>query len=150
MKSIIIYYSETKNTEKVAKVIAEAVAGEIKKVENVRIDELADYDLIFIGTPVHGFRPAKKVGELLDKLPQLPGKKVAAFCTMHGGGDNKTFRIIKAKIEEKGATFIDGFSCLGWSRLFANFGPKSFNKGHPNKDDLTRATDFAKRVIGNN
>jgi len=148
MKSIVIYYSETGNTEKVAKAIAGAVAGEIKRVEETNPDELADYDLIFIGTPVHGFGPSKKIEDFLDKLPQLQGKKGAAFCTMHIGGDKTTFRIIKEKLEKKGIIFIDSFSCLGWSRLIGNFGPRIFNRGRPNEEDLRKAVEFAKKVTG--
>lgn len=146
MKSAVIYYSETGNTEKVAKAIAGAIAGEIKRVEEVKPDELIDYDLIFIGTPVHGSRPAKKIGDFLDKLPQLSGKKAAAFCTTHIGGDKMTFRIIKEKLEKRGVIFIDSFSCLGWSRLIGNFGPRIFNRGCPNEEDLKKAVEFAKKI----
>jgi len=149
MKSLVIYYSETGNTEKVAKTIAGAIAGEIKRVEETKLDELADCSLIFIGTPVHGSRPAKKIENFLDGLPELSGKKAAAFCTMHIGGDKTTFKIIKEKLEKRGIIFIDSFSCLGWSRLVGNFGPRIFNKERPNGEDLKKAAEFAKKVAGN-
>jgi flavodoxin len=148
MKSIVVYYSESGNTEKVAKAIASAIAGDIKRVEETKSEELADYDLIFIGTPVHGSRPARKIEDFLDELPELSGKKAAAFCTMHLFGDETTFQIIKEKLEKKGIIFIDSFSCLGWSRLVGNFGPRIFNRGRPNKEDLRKANEFAKGVIG--
>ena len=148
MKSVVIYYSETGNTERVAKAIAGAVAGEIKRVEETKPDEITDYDLIFIGTPVHGSKPSKKIEDFLDELPQLSGKKGAAFCTTHIGGDKMTFRIIKEKLEKKGIIFIDSFSCLGWSRLIGNFGPRIFNRGRPNEGDLRKAVEFAKKVEG--
>ena len=130
-----------------AKAIATAIAGDIKRVEEIKSDELADYDLIFIGTPVHSSRPAKKIEDFLDELPQLQGKKAAAFCTTHNFGDETTFQIIKEKLEQKGIIFIDSFSCLGWSRLVGNFGPRIFNRGRPNEEDLRKAAEFAKRVI---
>lgn len=148
VKSLVIYYSETGNTEKVAKAIAEAIAGDIKRVEEAKPDELADYDLIFIGTPVHGSRPARKIEDFLDRLPELSGKKAAAFCTTHLFGDKTTFQIIKEKVEKKGIIFVDSFFCLGWSRLIGNFGPRIFNRGHPNEEDLRKAVEFAKRVEG--
>lgn len=148
MKSIVIYYSETGNTKKVAKAIAESVAGELKSVEEAIPEELNAYDFIFVGTPVHGSRPAKKISEFLDKLPQFPGKKRAAFCTMHLGGDKITFKIIQDKFNKKGINFTGGFSCLGLSHLVANFGPKKFNKGRPNDEDLKKAALFAKKVCG--
>jgi len=148
MKYLVVYYSETRNTEKVAKAISSAIAGDIKRVEETKPEELADYDLIFIGTPVHGSRPARKIEYFLDDLPELSNKKAAAFCTMHLFGDETTFQIIKEKLLKKGIIFIDGFSCLGWSRLVGNFGPRIFNRGHPNSEDLRKAVEFAKRVIG--
>jgi flavodoxin len=148
MKSLIVYYSESGNTEKVAKAIAKVIAGDIKRVEETKPGELADYDLIFIGTPVHGSRPAKKIENFLGELPKLSGKKAAAFCTTHIGGDKTTFQIIKEKLEKKGIIFIDSFSCLGWSRLVGNVGPRIFNIGHPNSEDLRKAVEFAKKVRG--
>jgi len=146
MKSLVVYYSESGNTEKVAKVIALSIAGDIKRVEETRPEELTDYDLIFIGTPVHSSRPARKIENFLDELPQLQGKKAAAFCTTHLFGDKETFQILKEKLEKKGITFIGGFSCLGWSRLVGNLGPRIFNRGRPNEEDLRKASEFAKRV----
>ena len=148
MKSLVVYYSESGNTEKVAKAIATAIAGDIKRVEEIKPEELAYYDLIFIGTPVHSSRPAKKIEDFLDELPQLQNKKAAAFCTTHIGGDETTFQIIKEKLEKKGIIFIDSFSCLGWSRLVGNVGPRIFNIGHPNSEDLRKAVEFAKKVRG--
>jgi flavodoxin len=147
MKFLVVYYSESGNTEKVAKAIALAIAGDIKRVEETKPEELANYDLTFIGTPVHSSRPAKKIEDFLDELPQLQGKKAAAFCTTHNFGDRTTFQIIKEKVEKKRIIFIDGFSCLGWSRLVGNFGPRIFNRGRPNSEDLRKASEFAKRVI---
>lgn len=147
MKSLVIYYSETGNTEKVAKAIAEILNADIKRIEETNPDELNNYDLIFIGTPVHGSRPAKIIEEFLNELPILSNKRGAAFCTIHMFGHKKTFKIIKEKIEDKGINFIGSFSCKGWSRLIANFGPRIFNIGHPNKEDLKNAAEFAKNIL---
>ena len=147
MKFLVVYYSESGNTEKVAKAIAQAIAGDIKRVEETKPEELADYDLIFIGTPVHGSRPARKIEDFLDDLPELSNRKAAAFCTLHLFGDETTFQIIKEKLEKRGIIFIDSFSCLGWSRLVGNFGPRIYNKGRPNSEDLKKASEFAKRVL---
>lgn len=147
MKSLVIYYSESGNTEKVAKAIAKGLGAEIRRIEETKPEELKDYDLICIGTPVHGFAPAKPVKDFLDNLPNLSDKKGAAFCTMHIVGDKKTFKIIKENFEAKGILFIDGFSCLGFSRLIGNFGPKIFNKGHPTEEELTNAEEFGEKIL---
>jgi flavodoxin len=147
MKSVVIYYSETGNTEKVAKAIAKGINCEAKKIEDFNLKKIMDYDLIFLGTPVHGFAPAKKVQKFLEEMPTMSGKKGAAFCTMHSIGDKEVLKIIKDKLTEKKISFIDGFSCLGRSRLVANFGPKIFNKDRPNEKDLKEAEEFGKKIL---
>ncbi|MEM4447268.1 MAG: hypothetical protein QW328_07080 [Nitrososphaerota archaeon] len=80
------------------------------------------------------------------QIPPLTGVKGAAFCTFHNSGDKRTINYIKEKLEEKGAKFLGGFSCKGESRFVANFGPRIFNKGRPNSDDLKKAEDFARTI----
>jgi len=147
MKSIVIYYSETGNTEKVAKAIAVNLGADLKRIEEIKIDDVSKYDLICLGTPVHAFAPAKIVRRFLKELPNLPSKKGAAFCTMHAFGDKRTFKVIKESFEAKGISFIDGFSCIGLSRLVGNFGPRIFNRGRPSKKDLKNAESFGKNIL---
>lgn len=146
MRSIVIYYSETGNTEKVAKVIAVSLKADLTRIENIKPNDVSKYDLIFLGTPVQRWGPAKIVRKFLKELPNLFSKKGAAFCTMHAFGDKRTFRIIKESFEAKGISFIDGFSCLGLSRLIGNFGPRIFNRGRPNEKDLKNAEFFGKKI----
>lgn len=103
---LVVYCSETGNTEKVAKVIAEALSAELRRVEEA--GGIAGYDLICVGTPVHYFGPAKPVVRFLEELPPLAGKKGAAFCTFHNSGDKRTISYIREKLEEKGAKFLGG------------------------------------------
>ncbi|MHA1607780.1 MAG: flavodoxin family protein [Candidatus Freyarchaeota archaeon] len=144
MRSLVVYYSETGNTEKVAKSIAKGLNAAVKRIEEV--GGVADYDLICVGTPVHYLGPAKPVRRFLDGLPRSPGKKGAAFCTYHNIGDSRTIQFIKQKMEEKGFTFLGGFSCKGESSIVANLGPRIFNKGRPNKEDLQRAENFGRSL----
>jgi len=144
MKSLVIYYSKTGNTEKVAKAIAKGLGVEPKKIDE-KINVL-EYDLICIGTPVYGFAPAKQVNEFLEKLPDLSGKQGAGFCTMHMVGGKRTLKALKLEMEDKGIEFLGGFACKGLSKLVADFGPKIFNKGKPDEKDLERAENFGKKL----
>ena len=145
MKSLVLYYSETGNTEKVASAIARGLESDLKRVEE--IEDISAYDLICVGTPVQAFAPAKPIKDFLKKLPNLSGKRGAAFCTMHAAGDKRTLKIIKEKMEAKGISFIGGFSCVGLSRLIGNFGPRIFNMGRPNEKDLKEAEDFGRKIL---
>jgi flavodoxin len=147
MKALVAYYSESDNTKKLASAIAAGLGTQPVRLEAVEVRELGGYDLICIGTPVQGAAPAKKVREFISRMPTLNGKKCAAFCTMHMFGDKNTLRELKASLEAKGMVFLGGCSALGWSRLIANFGPRIFNRGRPNKEELERAEAFGRDLL---
>ena len=87
MKAIVIYFSQTGNTEKVARAIQAGIEqvsshcdlSEIRQVDPLR---LQDYDLIGIGSPVMGADPAN-VGDFVNRLRFVGGKHAFVFYT-HG------------------------------------------------------------------
>ena len=145
MKSLVIYYSKTGNTEKVARAIAKGLGADLKRVEEVH--DISGYDLICVGTPVYAFAPAKQMIKFLEEIPPLSNIKGIGFCTMNGIGDKRTLRIIKEKMEVKGITFLGGFSCRGLSGILANISLRIFNKERPDEEDLRKAEDFGKRML---
>ena len=145
MKSIVIYYSKTGNTAKIATAIAEGIGAELREVEEP-ID-LKEFNLICIGTPVHSFAPAKEIKNFLKKLPSLKGKKVAGFCTFHLIGAKSTINYIRKVVEKRGAQFIGGFFCKGESSIIGNFGPRICLKGRPNREDLWKAKEFGEKLL---
>lgn len=147
MRAIVIYYSESGNTEKLAHAVATGLGTQAVRIENVKTHELPGYDLICIGTPVQGSAPAREVLDFISQMPPVSGKKAAVFCTMHMFGDKKVIQILKKILEARGMVFLGGFSALGWSRLIANFGPRIFNRGRPNQDELTRAEKFGRELL---
>lgn len=107
MKAIIVYWSKTGNTEKVARAIQEGLemAGvdvSLKRVQDAgHLAEDVDfyaYDLVCIGFPSYGWRPPKPVdtflktkfgvyrsqGRVKTGAPQVPGKHALVFCTYSG------------------------------------------------------------------
>jgi len=107
-KILIIYYSATGNTEKMAKLVEEGVKKEeleveTKKVEDVKVEELLEADAIIIGSPTYYGSMAAQIKELLDKSVafhgKLEGKIGAAFSSSAniGGGNETTITdILKA------------------------------------------------------
>jgi hypothetical protein len=102
-KALIIYYSVTGNTEKVALAIERGVRkggleSVIKKVSEAYEEELFDYDLICFGTPVlHAFVPppankfirkkSREYGarkQIIVPSPKIPGKIALVFVTFSG------------------------------------------------------------------
>jgi menaquinone-dependent protoporphyrinogen IX oxidase len=69
MKVLVTHFSQTGNTEKVAKAIQEEAAQanevELKKLEEISPGDVADYDFIFLGSPLHAANLAAPVKEFL-------------------------------------------------------------------------------------
>jgi flavodoxin len=147
MKALVVYYSESQNTQKLAEAIAAGLGTQALGLEAVDPRSLADYDLVCIGTPVQYAAPARKVREFIERMPVMTGKKAAAFCTMHMFGARNTLQVLQRSLEARGMAFLGGCSALGWSRLVGNFGPRIFNRGRPDRAELERATDFGRSLL---
>ncbi|MDD3725926.1 MAG: NAD(P)H-dependent oxidoreductase [Candidatus Ratteibacteria bacterium] len=99
-KVLIIYYSSTGNTKKMAHLIEtgvkeEEVDVEVKDVEGAGIEDMLAADGIIIGSPTYYGTMAAPVKEFLDKSVaihgKLDGKIGAAFSSSANiGGGNET------------------------------------------------------------
>jgi len=116
MKTLIIYYSRTGTTGKLADFITKkinAATEEIKDTVNragiigyllagrdstlrrlTRLETLknnpADFDLVIIGTPIWAWNMSAPIRTYLEEN-KIRFKQVAFFCTMGGSGDERTF-----------------------------------------------------------
>jgi len=146
MKPLVLYYSKTGNTKKIAESMANELKAELRTVENA--GDISRFDLICLGTPVYALAPAPEVKSFLEDVPGLEGKKVAAFCTLAGIGAKPTFNYIREAVEKKGARLVATFACKCSSGIVAGLGPKVWRKGHPDEEDLEKAAKFAKGLPG--
>jgi NAD(P)H dehydrogenase (quinone) len=99
-KMLVIYYSKSGNTQKMASFIEEAVKSEgievvLKNVAKTSAKELLDYEGIIIGSPTYYGSMAAEVKKLLDDSVgfhgKLEGKVGAAFSSSANiGGGNET------------------------------------------------------------
>ena len=80
--TLILFYTQSGNTEKVANIIHGEVGGDILSIDSEV--NLGAYDTVFIGTPNHRQTAATNVLDFL-KASDLSGKTVIPFCT-HGTG----------------------------------------------------------------
>lgn len=116
LKTIIIYYTKTGHTLDAARDIAVGmkennVTPDIKDVNDIKYPDLANYDLVVVGSPCHtGSMPfssgiAGPVKEFLESIPKdfLKGKKAAAF-SVHGlSGGKTTVESIEKRLRLAGA-----------------------------------------------
>lgn len=82
MKVLVAYYSESGNTEKVAKAIYEELSFVEKRLTSIKEQHpVNDCDVLFLGFPVQNHSIPVGVEKFLSKIPA--GKKIAFFAT-HG------------------------------------------------------------------
>lgn len=99
-KVLIIYYSRTGNTKKMADLVAEGldkegVEAQVKDVKDVSAGELLGYAAIIIGSPTYYGTMASEIKKLFDESVEfhgkLEGKIGAAFASSANvGGGNET------------------------------------------------------------
>ena len=85
MKTLVVYDSVYGNTERIARAIGGAIAGEVEvvRVGEVNSSELKTIDLLIVGSPTQGGRPTPAIRDFLDRVPEASLKdiNVAAFDT---------------------------------------------------------------------
>jgi len=170
MKVLVTYFSQTGNTEKIAKAICEEASREneadLKKLEDVSADDFAGYDFIFIGSPLHAGNLAGPVKEFLSGIQAGSGQKMAGFITHFAPAypnqamDGFT-EPITSVCQEKGIEYKGCFDCQGalteslhemvkkrqnltdeqWAGMVKQM------TGRPNEDDAANAREFAKEML---
>ncbi len=122
MKTCILYFSASGNTKKFAQAISTSLDLPMFNVEEVEPQIVNDYDLIIIGTPVHGMLPAKVLSSFVKKLPIITDKKAIIFSTyaIRKGSANKS---LQKQLDEKGFTTI-----LDTSKRGIRFGEDAFEE----------------------
>jgi flavodoxin/NAD-dependent dihydropyrimidine dehydrogenase PreA subunit len=146
----VIYFSQTGNTRKVAKAMAEVFKSEGDRVRTVSYKKIshADFtepDLIGVGAPCFESQAPSNVREFLWDLPALEGKKAFVFSTS-GGGPGKVLYDLAKPLMNKGAEVIGGFLCRGTC-----FYPVPCLAGRfpdrPDEQDLEKARGFARSLL---
>ena len=138
MQSVIIYYSYSGNTQKVASILSGYLGqqGEVDIIELKGLDEsekffaqaarafrhkratiqpvnfnLSRYDLICLGTPVWAFGPSPAINTYLDKCFGVEGKSVILFTTYGSGtGNERCLNYMQEMLAKKGAQQFKRFS----------------------------------------
>lgn len=109
MKTAVIYWSGTGNTEVMAQAVAEGAGAELFSVSDFK-GNIADYDAVAFGCPAMG-------AEMLEEAEfepffsgvegQLSGKKVALFGS-YGWGDGEWMRTWEEQVRADGAVLVNG------------------------------------------
>jgi flavodoxin/NAD-dependent dihydropyrimidine dehydrogenase PreA subunit len=146
MKSIVIYFSQTGNTEEVARSIQAGITQatghcDLKEIREAHPLSLGGYDLIGVGSPVIGQCP-ENVLEFFRRLQFVGGKHAFTFCT-HGTGHRRFYPSLYPVLAERGLTVIGSGDWYGDCYLLHMPQPYP-TAGHPDATDLKDAETFGR------
>jgi flavodoxin I len=160
MKVLVTYYSETGNTEKLAKAIYDGIVFVDKRIAPIKsAGGITDEDLFFVGFPVHAHSAPLEVEKFLKNIPE--GKKIALFAT-HGslrGGEFAVEAFYDAIGFTRKKTLLGTFGCRGEVRrdMIEKFMKKPEDRywameaesaiGHPDQADLEEARQWARWMV---
>lgn len=136
-KVLVLYFSETGNTQKLANLISTEVGGDFRRIEpetpyptgdelfdyteeeansdarpkfkelDINLD---DYDTIFVGYPIWWYQMPMIMYTFFDEY-DFDGKTIVPFNTHEGSGDSGTYDEIQEL--EPNATVLDGLAIRG-------------------------------------
>jgi menaquinone-dependent protoporphyrinogen IX oxidase len=171
--ALIIYWSKTGNTEKVANAIKKgleeiSIQVNMKRPEEAENIDYFDYDLVCVGAPSYSWHPPEPMTNFLKKkfavyrqqgkiklsAPKVPGKNALIFVTYsgpHTGIDEATpaGKYIRQFFEHIGFNVIDELYIL--SEFYGSLenstrGRMGDIRGKPTSEDLQKVKEDIKRV----
>jgi flavodoxin len=102
MKPVVLYFSRTGNTKRLAEAIAQQANAPIFSISSSEPSVVEAYDTIILGGPVEGSSPAKETRAFVERLPQAQGKRAIVFCTFRIFGNERTMKALEKVLAEKG------------------------------------------------
>jgi len=154
LRSLVVVFSyHHRNTEKIANACAKMLGAEVKTPQQVKPEEIVEYDLVGFGSGIYSATFDASLLDLADRLPQAVNTKAFLFSTYgapaaFAGREfiEKNHEQIRKKLQAKGYTVIGEFGCAGWNTnsFLKYFG--GLNKGRPNAEDLKNAEAFAREM----
>jgi len=161
MKVMVAYFSYSGNTKKIAEAIYQEIQEEKEIKELDKIRNLEGYDLVFVGSPMHGFGVPEETNDFLKK--HCKGKKIVFFIT-HGGPEELVELqpwLEKFKEAAVEADVLDMFNCQGelaqyvidellksdnpQYQAYGRGGPAT--KGQPDAARVERARFFTREIM---
>ncbi|MFX1323538.1 MAG: EFR1 family ferrodoxin [Promethearchaeota archaeon] len=149
MNVLIIYFSQTGGTEKIASKIKDGILKsnnkcDMIKIKNAQDKDLKNFDLIGIGTPTFYYREPINVKNFIQNMQEGNGKHCFLFCT-HGSVIGNTFYYMEEELKKKEYLVIGSFDSYSASSL--QFYPEIMHTtDHPDKIEHEEAFQFGKNI----
>ena len=149
MKVLVIYFSQSGNTKKIAHAIAEgareaAEVVDVKALKHVTYDMLEDYDLIGLGSPIWKADPPN-IRRFYNNAPDQKGKHIFSFAT-HGTMPGFYFPVVLPNLKKAGFTVIGSRRWYG-NVVMPGMPEPYYTAGHPDEQDCREAREFGKEMV---
>ena len=147
-KAVVIYYSKTGHTKKMAQAIAKGIQAtkvntDLKEVAKARIEDLLGADAVVLGSPCYYGTMAAEMKAFLDssvkehgKLARKVGGAFSSAGMLGGGAETTVMSLLKALL-------IHGMVIQGHAKI-AHYGPVAI--GNPDADALDECVKYGKGI----
>ena len=150
MKMLIIYFSQTQYTRRVAErmragALESGADCELVSIRDVDTAALQEYDLVGLGTPVFYYQEPANVRQFIADLPELTGKHWFIFTT-HASTIGITMDSMRQGLENKG-TVIVGYHDTYADSTMPVIPYPTLTTGHPDESEYEEALLFGKAIV---
>lgn len=149
MNFLIIYFSQTGGTERIAQKIKQGILNQgnscdIIGIKEAKSKDLGKYDIIGIGTPTFYYREPVNVRNFILAMEKVDGKHCILFCT-HGSIIGNTFYYMNEELANRGYIVIGTFDSYSESSI--QFYPKIMHtQNHPDEKEIEEAIEFGEKI----
>ncbi len=156
-KALVIWYSQSGHTKRYGRLIAriwEKIGLNVDACDIRDIDrsELANYDLVVIGTPVFYYDTPSNVRDWLKGIPNIDGTPVASYASFggpEGNQHNAACSLLELMLDKGGVPVgLDTFKNMATWPSPSWDGPGLWENKHlPNEETYNSVRNFATRVV---
>jgi len=151
MKSVVIYYSQTGNTKKIAQAIQKGIIAQtgqcdLARVKEIKPEDLAKYDLVGIGSPTWSSCPSPIVIYFCKSLPATMKGKHFFWYETHGVLPGRCIIRGVQPLLDQGMVVLGWKDWYGQASLPGHMKPW-FSDGHPDEIDLAEAESFGAAMV---
>ncbi len=139
--AIVVYDSWSGNTCQIAEEIAAGLNCPAMAVDDAADLAAGEYDLIVVGSPVHGGMPTGKIENFMEQA--APAAFSAVFVTYGAPlfGTLTANRCLNSMEKKLGGQCLGRFKCNGFHKIFRTY-PR-----HPDETDKSEAARFAAGLL---
>lgn len=146
-RALVLYHTKTGHTADAADAVARGLESRrvkptVKRISEARPEELADYDIIAVGSPTRGAKPARAVKRFLKSLDKkaLKGKTASSFSSYAGFRGKATVRRMGRLLRRRKAKVLRGVAVKAGAPLSLWKGPDI------REEDLRRLEELGRKL----